>query len=194
MQNSCSNRFVIPRSFRSLAVGVLCVLLFTQCTTTSEKKTYKSAKYTSDKLATPSGHGMKKKEYPFDDSGNYRKDWVKKKSGSRTKSSYKGYSASPKPETAEASSSSSTPPKPSSPSNHPAHVGNNPAPAVSSPPPAPAPAPAPVSKPSVRYHKVAPGDTLYSLSRKYGVSVSALQKTNGLSGNLIRKGQSLRIP
>lgn len=190
MQTPSLSRPEVFRPYASVAVGVLCVFLFTQCTTTSKKKTYKSAEYTPDKLATPSGHGMKKKEYPFDDSGNYRRDWVKKKSSSRTKSSYKGYSASPKPQTAQSSSNSSSPPKPLSPSNYPDYVGNTPAPAVSSPPPAPAPKP----KPSVRYHKVASGDTLYSLSRKYGVSVSALKKTNGLSTDLIRRGQSLRIP
>jgi LysM repeat protein len=38
------------------------------------------------------------------------------------------------------------------------------------------------------------GDTLYSLSRKYGVSVSAIQKANSLNGNLIRVGGVLVIP
>ncbi len=190
MQIPCLSHPEIFRSYARVVIGVLCVLLLSQCTPTSKKKTYKSAAYTPDKLATPSGHGMKKKEYPFDDSGNYRRDWVKKKTGSRTKSSYKGYSAAPKPQTEKVSSNSSSSPKPLSPSNYPDYVGNKPTPAVSSPPPAPKPAP----KPSVRYHKVASGDTLYSLSRKYGVSVGALKKTNGLSGDLIRKGQSLRIP
>ncbi len=184
MQNS--SRPEIPRLYRRVALGVLCTLLFTQCETT-KKKTYKSAEYTPDKLATPTGHGMKKKEYPFDDAGNYRKDWVKTKSNSRTKSSYKRSPVS----TAQANSSASnTPNKTLSPSNYPDYVGNTATPAYS---PAPSVA-VPEPKPSVRYHKVASGDTLYSLSRKYGVSVTALKNTNGLSSDLIRKGQSLRIP
>ncbi len=38
------------------------------------------------------------------------------------------------------------------------------------------------------------GDTLYSLSRRYGVSVSALMDANGLTSPMIRIGQKLRIP
>ena len=41
---------------------------------------------------------------------------------------------------------------------------------------------------------VRPGDTLYSLSRRYQVSVADLKSTNRLSGNNIRVGQVLRIP
>jgi len=43
------------------------------------------------------------------------------------------------------------------------------------------------------YHQVGSGDTLYSISRKYGVSVDALRKENGLTSDLIRIGQSLRL-
>ncbi len=44
-------------------------------------------------------------------------------------------------------------------------------------------------------HQVVSGDTLYSLSRKYGVSVAAIQAANnlGISTN-IRIGQTLIIP
>lgn len=63
------------------------------------------------------------------------------------------------------------------------------------------PAPKPVVKakpkpapPSTRSHRVVKNDTLYSLSRKYGTSVSAIQKANGLSGSTIRLGQTLKIP
>ena len=41
---------------------------------------------------------------------------------------------------------------------------------------------------------VRPGDTLYSLSRRYQVSVPDIKSTNRLSGNNIRVGQVLRIP
>ena len=43
-------------------------------------------------------------------------------------------------------------------------------------------------------HEVASGDTLYSISRRYGVSVSAIAGANGLSDHAIRVGQSLVIP
>lgn len=44
-------------------------------------------------------------------------------------------------------------------------------------------------------YKVEKGDTLYSISRKYGVSVSELRSFNNLSENeVIKIGQTLRIP
>jgi LysM repeat protein len=43
------------------------------------------------------------------------------------------------------------------------------------------------------YHQVTNGETLYSISRKYGVSVDSLKKANGLTSDLIRIGQSLRL-
>lgn len=42
-------------------------------------------------------------------------------------------------------------------------------------------------------HKVNAGDTLYSIGRRYGVSVQSLKKANGLTSDLIRVGQSLRL-
>ena len=50
------------------------------------------------------------------------------------------------------------------------------------------------SSSSYRVHRVTRGDTLYGISRKYGVSVSRIKSTNGLRSDLIRTGQSLRIP
>ncbi len=41
---------------------------------------------------------------------------------------------------------------------------------------------------------VQPGDTLYQLSRRYGVSVGAIRQANGLTGNVIRPGQKLVLP
>ena len=71
-----------------------------------------------------------------------------------------------------------------------------PAPAPAKPAPAPAPtkpAPAPAPKPAAR-HTVVKGDTLYSLGRRYGTSVGAIQRANGITGTLIRIGQTLKIP
>ena len=45
-----------------------------------------------------------------------------------------------------------------------------------------------------RRHTVVKGDTLYGLSRRYGVSVSAIQRANKLSGTNIRIGATLLIP
>ena len=45
-----------------------------------------------------------------------------------------------------------------------------------------------------RRHVVRRGDTLYGLSRRYGVSVNSLRRANGLKGDLIRRGQVLVIP
>ena len=60
--------------------------------------------------------------------------------------------------------------------------------------PKPRPAsPKPASKPTIR-HTVVKGDTLYSLGRRYGTSVGAIQRANGISGTTIRIGQKLRIP
>ena len=43
-------------------------------------------------------------------------------------------------------------------------------------------------------HEVQAGDTLYSISKKYGVSVSAIQDANGFSDNGIKVGQKIKIP
>lgn len=43
-------------------------------------------------------------------------------------------------------------------------------------------------------HQVQKGDTLYKLSRHYGVSLAELKNANGLKSDLIFIGQVLRIP
>lgn len=46
-------------------------------------------------------------------------------------------------------------------------------------------------------HSVQPGDTLYAIARRYGVSPAALMQANGLTpatANTIRVGTTLRIP
>ncbi len=42
-------------------------------------------------------------------------------------------------------------------------------------------------------HKVQKGDTLYSIARRYQISVKTLKKVNGLSGNEISIGQNLLV-
>ncbi len=43
-------------------------------------------------------------------------------------------------------------------------------------------------------YRVAPGDTLYSLARRYGTTVEAIRRANGLSSDLIRVGEVIEIP
>ncbi len=53
---------------------------------------------------------------------------------------------------------------------------------------------APAEAGTARVYTVQPGDTLYGLSRRFGVSVAALQAANDLEGTLLRVGQRLVIP
>ena len=47
---------------------------------------------------------------------------------------------------------------------------------------------------NVKSHIVQPSETLYSIAKKYGVSVEALQSANNLSDNTIFPNQPLKIP
>lgn len=55
-------------------------------------------------------------------------------------------------------------------------------------------APQPTPAPRVRYHVVKRGETLYSISRSYKISVSDLQEANGMRNTIIGAGARLRIP
>ena len=52
----------------------------------------------------------------------------------------------------------------------------------------------PAARPSTKYHTVNRGDTLSGIAGRYGASVTAIRKANGISGVLIRPGQRLVIP
>lgn len=49
------------------------------------------------------------------------------------------------------------------------------------------------SKPTVRTHTVKKGETLSSISKKYGCTTNDLRKWNGIKGNTIHVGQKLKI-
>jgi LysM repeat protein len=49
------------------------------------------------------------------------------------------------------------------------------------------------AKPKIIYHKVKSGETLYSISRNYGISVDTLKRLNGLRSNNIAVGRILRV-
>jgi len=46
---------------------------------------------------------------------------------------------------------------------------------------------------STQYYTVDDGDTLYSISKKFGTTVQAIKVMNGLTSNLIRRGMQLRV-
>jgi len=46
---------------------------------------------------------------------------------------------------------------------------------------------------NVVYHTVVAGDTLYNISRRYGLSVQELMQMNDMSTTVIRKGQQLKV-
>jgi LysM repeat protein len=198
------------RTAAFLLAGVLAPLFLTQCKTTT--KSYKDISYDPSKLKTPSGHGMERNDYPFDEQGNYRKDWVKGNSSGRDRS------ASPGSDTAPAVAAAGTETAPQGSAAYPSYAeasaarqsGNFVGPAgatdtATSTPASPTAGDAggvelasagstsaPASSPS--YHKVTSGDTLFSLATRYNTSVSELKRVNGLTGDSIRAGQSLRIP
>ena len=51
-----------------------------------------------------------------------------------------------------------------------------------------------VPAPRITHHRVAPGETLSSVARQYGVSVLDIRRLNNLRSDTIRVGQTLRIP
>lgn len=125
-------------------------------------------------LSTPAT-SLPRDEYPFDESGRYREDWVRPPS--------KGASSTKRKTTSAVTSK----PAPISPQ------------VVSFNTPALQPEPAVVSlTPEVPrkrgLHRVSTGDTLWSISRRYGVTVAALKTENGITEDLIQSGTTLLIP
>jgi len=168
-------------------------LLLTQCQT-GGGKSIQVGRYTQATLRTPQGHGMERKDYPFDASGKYRTDWVKNNTRGMDPSAHGRASYTSGIEVASApraSVSADSPPSPAPDTAFDSTPPSGPVPSaapIASAPPVAAPEPAP------RYHRVASGDTLFALSRRYGSSVDELKRVNGLRGDTIHVGQSLRIP
>lgn len=43
-------------------------------------------------------------------------------------------------------------------------------------------------------HRVRPGETLYGLARRYGTSVAAIKRANGMTGSMIKAGKVITVP
>lgn len=114
-------------------------------------------------------------EYPFDESGRYREDWVsppsKKRSGSRTRNTTSAVTAPPRKPVV-------SPVSVPAPVDSPRIVASN----------------APVQAGGSGSYQVRNGDTLWSISRRHGVSVADLKAANGMRGDTIHAGDSLRLP
>ena len=132
---------------------------------------------------------------PFDSQGNYVERWANDKSKGRwwRKSIVTGSSA-----TTPAIASTTTPspaaqppgPKPTTPVGR--SSTSTPSPTVAS---APKPKPKPVKvTPKPIRHTVKKGDTLWAISRKYGTTVTAIQRANGIKGTNLKIGRTLLIP
>jgi LysM repeat protein len=145
----------------------------------------------------PSGTG------PFDSRGNYIEAWADNPSQWR-KGSTQVVEAQPDRPAAEVPvtppvvasnppprrSSSSTPVVASRPKPRPTTVATN-----TTPKPKPVVRkPVVKAKPKTTRHSVRSGDNLYNIAKRYGTSVGAIQKANGIKGAMIRPGQSLVIP
>jgi LysM repeat protein len=171
-----------------LAVLAACFLL-PSCENTQKSGYDHVVDYTSPNTK------LSKEEYPFDEDGNYREDWAARGAGTTgvkdkptdtalytqpsdsVPPSHPAYTPDPEPVRTTASTGSSTPRKTTS---------------SSSSKPKPKPKPRPAAKPT--YVKVKSGDTLYGLSKRYGVSVASIKAANGLKSDLIVDGRSLKIP
>jgi len=196
--------FRTSRRRAALVAALVAPALLTQCRTSVQS--YEEIQYDPATLQTPAGHGMEKKEYPFDDDGNYRKDWVRNDSSGRTRSSYDlpevepeattpSQEAGPRMASATDSTNSTLPAVNVSASDAP-YPGDADETDGASPTSEPASAPVESSSASEEpsYHRVATGDTLFALARRYDTTVAELKRVNGLTGDTIREGQSLRVP
>jgi LysM repeat protein len=88
-------------------------------------------------------------------------------------------SAKPKPSTSTSSSRSSTPKRVASTSSKPRSSSSK---------------PKSTAKKSGGSHKVVSGDSLYAIALKRKTTVAKLKAANGLKSDLIRPGQTLKIP
>jgi len=120
---------------------------------------------------------------PFDRRGNYVEAWAD------NPAKWRGGDRKP------------TPPRTTTPSRPSQATASNQRPAQQSRPaqtaqnrPAATPQPRPQPRPQARTYTVKRGDTLSGIASRHRTTVAALRRANGISGDLIRPGQVLRIP
>ena len=122
---------------------------------------------------------------PFDEDGNYIEEWADNPPKRGTKLKRREPKPNPRPEPRIADT-----PKPIyKPKPKPSTTARV----------TPKPKPKPkrktvVVKPKTIRHTVKKGETLYGLARKYGTTVSKIQKANRLTGTIIRTGKTYVIP
>ena len=119
---------------------------------------------------------------PFDSSGNYVEAWAD------NPAKWRGGDRKPTPERTTTPSrptqTASTTPRQTQPTQT----------AASRPAATPQPRPTPRPQPQQRRYTVKRGDTLSAIARRHNTTVAGLRRANGISGDLIHPGQTLRIP
>jgi LysM repeat protein len=147
----------------------------------------------------PSGTG------PFDSRGNYVEAWADNPSQWR-KGSNTVVEAAPDRPAANVPVTppvivSNTTPKPSTTTTTTTVIHKKPTPRPTSvasntvkPKPVVKKKPVVKAKPKTTRHTVRSGENLYNIAKRYGTTVGAVQKANGIKGSVIRPGQSLVIP
>ena len=131
-----------------------------------------------------------KANYAFDESGNYREDLVAKQegvTGVRDTPNSAAYTQDPDDTPVRRSVASS-----GSPVVRKTSGTSSPRRSTASSSSRPKPRPKPAAKPT--YVTVKPGDTLYGLSKRTGVSIASIKAANGLKSDTIVDGKSLKIP
>jgi LysM repeat protein len=209
---------MFPSRLMAGVSGLLVCLAAISCESTTKKTGYEDVvDYTSPNTR------MSKEEFPFDEQGNYREDWAAAGAGVRgvkdkpTGSPYvQEPDASERTKVAARRSTATTTAATARPatttvatttatvrtsgtgtgSTTVASAGSSggSTPVSRSTASSSRPKPKPKPKPKPLYVKVKSGDTLYSYSKRYGVSIAAIKAANGLTSDLIIDGKSLKIP
>jgi len=133
---------------------------------------------------------------PFDENGNYVEAWA---DNPPKRNSDRRVASNPKPVSRPAAVATvqpiTVPPPPAPVAVAPRPVAVAPRPVAVTQPIVRTPQPVVSTQPtSTSRHTVTRGDTLYGLARKYGTTVSAIKKANGISGSTIITGRSYIIP
>lgn len=190
-------KLIAPRLVRLTFIAcALCVpLLLDSCSSSSKKKAGSGVPSVLPSIdlqgssATPP-HSMARDEYPFDAGGNYMTAWAaegeaKAGRGAATSSDFDEWKVSHHKDKSSSSSGKKSTKKtaPSSKTTSSGSKGKSSASTSSKKKTTPS-----------RKVTVKKGDTLSSIARRYGTSVSKIKAANGLKSDTIRDGATLTIP